>query len=229
MMNSRSVRVSGIYGSLVVWAAALIVLSSCAPPTDVVAPPQAPDSIAELIVNVPPADIALTRSDLPAGFQLAAEKSLGPEYVALYLRPSAVDPEASGGNVLLSVLTSVGVYATPAYAESIYLEVSADPAKQAFEDIPLAGGAATDILTQPFEGAVQGADASEAYRVTYRLMERPIFEYGHRFRMGNVLAYVVVAAVGDPDEPEHLLEDARDLVQRQIDHIAGAALQTVPD
>jgi hypothetical protein len=51
----------------------------------------------------------------------------------------------------------------------------------------------------------------------------------HRFRIGNVLAYVVVAAVGTPDEPEHLLEDARDLVQRQIDHIAGAALQTVPD
>jgi hypothetical protein len=166
MINDRSVRVSGIYGLLVVWVVALIVLSSCAPPTDVVAPPQAPDRIAELMVNVPPKDIALTRSDLPAGFQLAAEKSLGPEYVAFYLRPSAVEPEASGGNALLSVLTSVGVYATPARAEGIYLEVSADLTKQAFEDIPLASGAATDILTQPFDGAVQGADASEAYRVS---------------------------------------------------------------
>jgi hypothetical protein len=177
------------------------------------------------VVNASPGDIALTRTDLPAGFQLAAEKSLGPEYVALYLRPSALDPEASGGNSLLSVLTSVGVYTTTVDAERVYLEASGDSNAWAIEDIELASDAATDVVTEPFEGAALGADASEAYRVSYRLMERHIFEYGHRFRLGNVLAYVVVAAIGDPEEPQHLLEDARNLVQQQIDHIADAAQQ----
>ena len=87
---------------------------------------------------------------------------------------------------------------------------------------------ATNVLTAPFESVVEGADASEAYRVTYQLMGRNIYEYGHRFRLGNVLAYVVVAAIGTPEEPEHLLEDARDLVQRQIDRIAEAASQGAP-
>ena len=70
---------------------------------------------------------------------------------------------------------------------------------------------------------MQGADASEAFRVTYRLLDRTIVEYGHRFRLGNVLAHVVVAAIGDPNEPASLLGDARDLVQRQIDQIVAAA------
>lgn len=229
-MTSHNAHVRRTYCLPMVWAVALLLFSRCVPPTDIIAPPQAPDNVAEVVVvDVPPGNIALMRSDLPAGFQLAAEKSLGAEYVALYLRPSAIDPEASGGNSLLSVLTSVGVYTTPIHAENIYLEATTGPTAQPFEDISLAGGTATDIVVQPFDGAVQGADASEAYRVTYRLMERPIFEYGHRFRMGNVLAYVVVAAIGDPDEPEHLLEDARDLVQRQIDHISETAAQTASD
>ena len=59
-------------------------------------------------------------------------------------------------------------------------------------------------------------------------MEKHIFEYGHRFRVGNVLAYVVVAAIGNPDEPENLVKAARDLVQRQIDHIAKAVAQSAP-
>ncbi len=182
-----------------------------------------------VVVNASPDDLVLTRSDMPAGFQLAAEKSSGPEYFALYLRPSALDPEASGGNSLLSVLTSVAVYTTTADAEKVYLEASADPTEPAIEDHALVSGAATDVVTQPFEGAAQGADASEAYRVTYRLMGRRVFEYGHRVRLGNVLAYVVVAAIGNPDEPQHLLEDARDLVQRQINHIAEAAPQSAPE
>jgi hypothetical protein len=213
----------------VIWAIALIVLCGCTPPPDIVLPPHVPDGIAGLELNASPADIALTRTDLPAGFQLAAEKSLGREYVALYLRPSALDPEASGGNSLLSVLASVGIYTTTTDAQSVYLEASADPTEQTGEEIPLVSSKATDIVTEPFAGAAQGADASEAYRVTYSLMEQHIFEYGHRFRLGNVLAYVVVAAIGDPDEPQHLLKDARDLVQRQIDHIAEASPQTVAE
>jgi hypothetical protein len=181
--------------------------------------------MAGVVVDASPDDLALARSDLPAGFQLAAEKSLASEYVAFYLRPSALDSEASGGNSLLSVLISVGVYTTTVDAESVYLEASADSSARAIEDLQFVSDAATDVVTEPFEGAALGADASEAYRVSYRLMERHIFEYGHRFRLGNVLAYVVVAAIGDPDEPQHLLEDARNLVQRQIDHIADAAQQ----
>jgi signal transduction histidine kinase len=43
------------------------------------------------MVEASAADLALSRSDMPAGFQLVADKSSGPEYVALYLRPSALD------------------------------------------------------------------------------------------------------------------------------------------
>jgi len=228
-MNGHTVRARRTCRALLVWGVALIVLGGCAPPADAVEPPRAPDGMAGVVLNASPGDLALTRSDMPAGFQLAAEKSAGREYIALYLRPSALDAEASGGNSLLSVLTSVAVYTTTADAEKAYLEASADPTRRAIEDVELVGGAATDIATQPFEGAAQGADASEAYRVTYRLMERRIFEYGHRVRLGNVLAYVVVAAIGNPDEPPHLLEDARDLVQRQIDHIAEAAQHSAPE
>lgn len=227
-MGDWSVRVRRASYALVVWVAALIILSGCVPLPVVVEPPQVPVGMTGVVVKAPPEDIALTRSDMPAGFQLGAEKSSGSEYVALYLRPSALDPEASGGNSLLSVLTSVGVYTTTASAEHVYLEATADPTKQAIEDIALVSKSATEVVTEPFVGAVQGADASDAYRVTYRLMGQPIFEYGHRFRVGNVLAYVVVAAIGAPDEPQNLLQDARDLVQRQIDHIVDAAAQNTP-
>lgn len=227
-MGDWSVRVRRASYALVVWVAALIILSGCVPLPVVVEPPQVPVGMTGVVVKAPPEDIALTRSDMPAGFQLGAEKSSGSEYVALYLRPSALDPEASGGNTLLSVLTSVGVYTTTASAEQVYLEATADPTKQAIEDIALVSKSATEVVTEPFVGAVQGADASDAYRVTYRLMGQPIFEYGHRFRVGNVLAYVVVAAIGAPDEPQNLLQDARDLVQRQIDHIVDAAAQNTP-
>ncbi len=222
-MDSRIVRNRKTSCVLAVWAVALITISGCTSVATVVEPPIAPNGMIGMILHASPEDIALKRSDLPAGFQLAAEKTLGPEYVALYLRPSALDPEASGGNTLLSVLTSVGVYTTTTHAESVYLEAAADPIEQAIEDVGLVSGAATDIVTEKFEGAAQGADASEAYRVSYRLMDQLVFEYGHRLRLGNVLVYVVVAAIGNPDEPQHLLEDARDIVQRQIDHIAGAS------
>lgn len=228
-MNSHDIGSRRILYALMVCFVALIALTGCAPITEAIEPPQAPEGMAGVVLTASPDDIALTRLDMPAGFQLAAEKSLGSEYGAFYLRPSALDPEASGGNSLLSVLISVGVYTTTVDAENIYLSASADPAEQAIEDIALVSGEATDIVTEPFEGAAQGADASEAFRVTYRLMDRPVFEYGHRFRMGNVLAYVVVAAVGDQDEPEHLLVDARNLVQRQIDHIAEAVEQTTTE
>jgi hypothetical protein len=187
-----------------------------------------PGGITDVVLNASPRDIALTRSDLPAGFQLATEKSSGHEYVALYLRPSALETEASGGNTLLSVITSLGVYTTTAQAEQVYLGVSADPKERAVEDIALVSKGATDVVTASFPLAAQGANASEAFRVSYRLMETPVFEYGHRFRIGNVLAYVVVAAIGNPNEPEDLVKAARDIVQRQIDHIAEAAAQGAP-
>jgi hypothetical protein len=176
-----------------------------------------------MVVNTAPEEITLTRADMPAGLELAAERSDGPDYVALYLRPSAVDPGVSGGNRLLSVLTNVGVYTTTAAAEQVYLEASGDPNQRPLEDLASVNDAATNISIEPFEGETLGADASEAYRVSYELMERHIYEYGYRFRLGNVLSYIVVGALGDPDEPAHLLEDARDLVQRQAQHITGAA------
>jgi hypothetical protein len=228
-MHGRHTQGRSVSCALLVWAVALLVLVGCAPVAAVIEPPQAPDGLAGLALNASPDAVALTRTDLPAGFQLAAEKRSGPEYVALYLRPSALDPDASGGNTLLSVLTSVGVYTTTADAESVYRAASADLTGQAIESAALVSDRATDIVTEPFEGTAQGTDASEAFRVSYRLMEQPVFEYGHRLRLGNVLAYVVVAAIGNPDEPQHLLEDARDLVQRQIDHIAEAAAQTTPE
>ncbi|HSN78045.1 MAG TPA: hypothetical protein VL334_23470, partial [Anaerolineae bacterium] len=195
----------------------------------VVRAPQVPVGMSGVMLDVTPDAIALTRSDMPAGFQLAAERGLGSEYVALYLRPSALESDASGGNKLLSVLTSVGVYTSTVAAERVYLNASADPTKQAIDDITVGGGAATDVVVEPFAGAAQGAEASEAFRVTYRLMNQAVFEYGHRFRLGNVLGHVVVAAIGDPDEPEHLLRDARDLAQRQIDRIVQAAAQSMPN
>ena len=227
-MSGPNVRVRTAVRALVVWAVALIVLSGCIPIPAVVEPPRVPDGMTGVVLKTSPRDIALTRSDLPAGFQLATEKSAGPEYVALYLRPSALDPEASGGNSLLSVLTSVGIYTTTVNAENIYLEASTNSAGRTNEATALISEKATDVVTESFEGAAQGADASEAYRVSYRLMGKPVFEYGHRFRLGNVLAYVVVAGIGNPEEPQHLLKDARDLVQRQINHIAEAAGQSAP-
>lgn len=252
-MDSRKVSILAAYCALLVWGLVLIALSGCASSVENVGPTQmqeetagaieppqvpensagaakpaqAPEQTADIMVNVSPGDVALTRSDMPAGFQLAAEKGSGAEYVALYLRPAALDPEASGGNALLSVLTSVAVYTTTAEAEQVYLEASADPAEQAVEDIELLSDAATDIVSEPFEAVVEGVDESEAHRVTYNLMGRRVFEYGHRVRVGNVLAYVVVAAVGDPDEPQYLVEDARGLVQRQIDHIVDTGSQNV--
>ena len=203
-----------------------MVASACGPVPTAVEPPQSPEGLDEVVLKASSGDLALTRSDMPAGFQLAAEKSSGPEYLALYLRPSAAEEEESGGNKLLSVLTVVGVYTTTAAAEQMYLKATADSAEQGIEEAAMISQAATNVVTVPFEGVVDGADASEAYRVTYQLMGRNIYEYGHRFRLGNVLAYVVVAAIGNPNEPEHLLEDARDLVQRQIDRIAEAAARS---
>jgi hypothetical protein len=202
----------------------LVSLSGCTAVAVEVEPPQAPEALQGVTVDAPADALALARLDLPAGFQLAAEERSGPEYVALYLRPAALDDAASGGNRLLSVLTTVGVYTTTTDAEGVYRAAS-DPTQQAIEDVALVSEQATDIVTEPFAGAAQGADAAEAFRVTYRLMGRSVYEYGHRLRFGNVLAYVVVAAVGDSQEPSHLLEDARNLVQRQIDKIAANAGQ----
>jgi len=187
-----------------------------------------PDGVAGVELSASPNNLALTRTDLPAGFQLVAEKSSGPEYVALYLRPSAADLDASGGNSLLGVLTYVAVYTTTADAEHYFSQASFDPAEQSIEDIKPLSSTATDVVTQPFDGSVQGADASEAYRVTYSLMDRHIFAYSHRIRLANVLAYIAVSAIGNPDEPQYLLEDVRNIVQRQIDYIAKAALQSAP-
>ena len=205
------------------WAAVALALAGCAPLPVGVTPPQAPGSTSGTVVEAPAADLALARTDMPAGFQLAAERESDREYVALYLRPSALETEASGGNTLLSVMTSIGVYTTTVDAEQIYAKSAGGAAAPEPESAPLISQNATDVVTAPFAGAVQGADASEALRVTYRLMDQTVVEYGHRFRLGNVLAHVVVAAIGNPSEPETLLRDARDLVQRQIDHIVEAA------
>ena len=228
-MSGLNVRVRRVCCSLAVWAVAVLILTGCGQAAAVIESPQVPPGLTGLVLNVSPGDLALTRLDMPAGFQLAAEKSSGTEsgteYVALYLRPSALQEGESGGNKLLSVLTSVGVYTTTVAAEKVYREANAVSAYMGIEEAAMITKGATNVITAPFEGAVRGADASEAYRVTYQLMGQGVYEYGHRFRLGNVLAYVVVAAIGNPDEPEHLIEGARDLVQRQIDHIAEAAAQ----
>jgi hypothetical protein len=227
-MSGRNGRARRAFRPLVVWALALMVLIGCGPAPTAIEPPQAPQGLTGVVLKASPGDLALTRSDMPAGFQLAAEKTLGPEYLALYLRPSALEEEESGGNKLLSVLTSVGVYTTTVAAEEAYLAKTATSGEQEIEEASMISAAATNVVTTPFEGVVQGADASEAYRVSYQLMDQNIYEYGHRFRVGNVLAYVVVAAVGNPNEPQHLLDDTRNLVQRQIDHIMEAADQAAP-
>lgn len=207
----------------VVWMAAAVALVGCAPLPASVASPQAPEAMRGVVVEADPAELALTRLDMPAGFELAAEKGSDIEYVALYLRQSALDTDTSGGNTLLSVMTSVGVYTTTVDAEQAFLLAERDAAEEELEAEALVSRNATDIVSAPFAGAAVGTDASEALRVTYRLMDRTVVEYGHRFRLGNVLAHVVVAAIGNPNEPETLLGDARDLVQRQIDHIVEAA------
>jgi hypothetical protein len=211
-----------------VWAFVLIVLGGCTTPPAVVRPPQVPAGMGAVVLDVMPDAIALTRADMPAGFQLAAEKRADPEYLALYLRPAALGSETSGGNKLLSVLTNVGVYTSTVTAEHVYLQATADVAQQAGDELALISEAATGVVVEPFAGATQGAEAAEAFRVTYQLMGQTVYEYGHRFRLGNVLGYVVVAAIGEPGEPDHLLQDARDLVQRQIDHIVQAAAQSMP-
>lgn len=217
---SRILRVGVLFLAAIALA---LAQAGCAPLPAGVAPPQAPGSSSGKVVEAAAAELALARTDMPAGFQLAAERESEREYVALYLRPSALETEASGGNTLLSVMTSIGVYTTTVDAVQIYAQAIGDATAQEPESSPLIGQNATDVVTAPFAGAVQGADASEAFRVTYRLLDRTIVEYGHRFRLGNVLAHVVVAAIGDPNEPASLLGDARDLVQRQIDQIVAAA------
>lgn len=230
-MSSRNVRARRVLFLVVTCAVALMILTSCdeEPATAPVEPPQAVESVKTVVVKAPPEDLALTREDMPAGFQLAVEKSEGPQYMALYLRPSALQEQESGGNRLLSVLTVVGVYTTTAAAEEEYLEASTDSATEAIGEAAMIAEAATTIVTEPFAGVVQGADAAEALRVTYQLSGQSIYEYGHRFRLGNVLAYVIVTAMGDPGEPEHLLEDTRDLVQRQVDRITEAANEEAPN
>lgn len=231
MMNSHQATSRRIVLVLLVWSVGLLLFSGCrqtAPEEEVVEPPLAPTEVAGLEVEAQPADLALTRADLPAGFQKAGERSEGTEYAAVYLRPTALEPEASGGNSLLSVLTTVAVYTTTLDAETAYRDTSNEVTEQAIAELQERVGEVSDVAIQSVGGAPQGTDASEAYRVTYRLMEQNIFEYGYRLRMGNVLAYVVVTALGNPGEPDHLLGDARDLVQRQIDRIAAAARAGAP-
>jgi hypothetical protein len=227
-MSDYKIRFRRIFWIIIISGVALVTLSGCAKATEVAQPLQVPVEVAGVEIHASPVDLALTRTDLSAGFQLAGEKSAGPEYAALYLRPSALDSQASGGNMLLSVLTSVGVYTTTAEAKQVYLEASADPTKQLDQDITLISEDATDFVIEPIESEIQGADESEVVRVTYRIMDQNIFEYGHRFRLGNVLVYIVVSAIGNPDEPQTLLEDARAIIQRQIDRIAAAASQSEP-
>lgn len=227
-MGDRIGRVRGVAYALMAGVFALVMLSGCAPLPTVILPPQVPAGLGGAVLDASPDNLALTREDLPAGFRLAAEKASGPEYVAFYLRPAALEPQASGGNTLLSVVTSIGVYTTTVEAEQVYLKAISDPNSQATEEAALVSRAATGVVTEPYDGAVKGADAAQAVRTSYRLVGQNVYEYGHRFRVGNVLAYVVVAAVGSPDEPEQLLKSARDIVQRQIDHIAEASTEATP-
>jgi hypothetical protein len=228
-MSRRSVRTRRLFCLPVAWVVAAMILASCGQPAAVVEPPQVPEGLSGIVLNASPGDLALTRLDMPAGFQLAAERSSDLEYVALYLRPSALQEGQSGGNKLLSVLTSVGVYTTTVDAERVYREATAVSTHTGVEEAAMITKGATNVAMAPFDGAVVGADASEAYQVTYELMGQGVYEYGHRFRLGNVVVYVVVAAVGDPDEPEHLIRDVRDLAQRQIDHIVAAVTKGPAD
>jgi hypothetical protein len=208
---------------LVLWISGVVwlTLGGCQKPPEVVEPPQAPEGAAGVVVDAAPNELALTRTDLPAGFQLAGEKASGPEYFALYLRPGAMDEATSGGNTLLGVLTYVAVYPTAAEAQEAFARVN-DPEKKEMQAVELRSSAAADVVSEPYAGAVQGADQSEAGKVNYLLNDRRIFEYSHRVRLGNVLAYMVVSAIGTPAEPERLAGDVRDLVQRQVDRIAAA-------
>lgn len=224
-MTDHSPDVRKPFRLLALCGALLLLLGACGSKAARVEPPQAPKGSTGVVVKASARDLALTRTDMPAGFQLTTEKSQGPDYLALYLRPSALEEAASGGNKLLSVLVSVGVYASTAAADEVYRTATTSAAEEGLEAGAMISKGAKNVVTAPFEGVVQGADASEAYRVSYQLLDQNVFEYGHRFRLGNVLAHVVVTAIGDPDEPEQLLEATRDLVQRQVDRIVEAATQ----
>jgi hypothetical protein len=185
------------------------------------------------------ATLLLQRGDLPAGFQLAAQgadEASSAEAAAVYLRPVALDLQASGGNPLLGVISSVGVYTTTAQAEAVWAQGSAQSSAQMVAEITSLMAGATGIEAEPFAGSVRQADAAEAYRVTYRVAEMPIYEYRQRFRLGNVVASVVVSSLGETPagaapaaglgsggEPEQLLEAAQALTQKQIDRIVGSA------
>jgi hypothetical protein len=204
-------------------AVAAFVLLACAPIAPPVAPPQVPEGGVGNALDVVPAALALEREDLPAGFQLATQESKGPEYLAIFLRPAALDPGASGGNSLLGVILTLGVYTSTTQAEAQYVAQSTNPTGNAVAGVARTSQAATDIVTEEYAGATVGADQAEAHRVTYRLMNRTVYEYAHRFRLGNVLVGIVVSAAGNPEEPVLLLRDANAIVQRQIDRIVAAA------
>ena len=197
-------------------------------PPAAVAPPRIPDAMARTEVRTAPEAIALTRADLPAGFEKATEKRSGTEYAALFLRPTALEEQASGGNSLLSVLTNIAVYTSTTQAADIFAEASIDNTQQTIAELTSLNTSVSDISIEPFAGAVQGADDSEAFHVAFKLLEQDVFQYGYRFRIGNVLAYVVVAAIGRPDEPQNFRKSARDIVQRQIDHLVESTSTATP-
>ena len=71
---------------------------------------------------------------------------------------------------------------------------------------------------QPYAVTVSGTDAVAAYRVEYMVGITPIIEYRYRWRMGNVVAGVIVTArvTTIREEPTTLSERAKAIAERQV-------------
>ncbi len=171
------------------------------------------------------ADLVIDRSDLPVSFAAGGVQPTANGQVALFLRPEVLAEAKLPAGDLLGVMAAVEVTGSSEEAGRRFAE--SDDAASISQSI--GGGLSASSLSgvRRLTPTLEGVDGALLFRVEYELAGVAVVEYRYRLWVGKAVANLLINGRPGTDggEPAQLMEQARQVAERQAERLTQAALR----
>ncbi len=175
-----------------------------------------------------PQRLTLIQTDLPPGFRRVDNTSLhAGHHAVLFMNPDAVKNQTEGQ--ILGVVDEITTYEDDLDARDAFEKDLRVTEQDVAQDIQGNNEAldAESLHVETYAPSLQGADLLRAFKVFYRLNQKPIYEYRYQFMVSNSIGNVIVTvrAQGDGQESEEARTQADGVAQAQLDKLNTFRIQ----
>ncbi len=175
-----------------------------------------------------PQRLTLIQTDLPPGFRRVDNASLhAGHHAVLFMNPDAVKNQTAGQ--VLGVVDEITTYEDDLDARDAFENDLRITEQDVAKDIQSNNDSldSESLHVETYAPSLQGADLLRAFKVFYRLNQKPIYEYRYQFMVSNSIGNVIVTvrAQDDGRESEEARTQADGVAQAQLDKLNAFRIQ----